>query len=530
MSLTSIIFLIFCIALVLVFYLVPKRIQWVVLLIASLLFYSMTGIRNVIFILITSLTTYGATLRIEALGEQHKLWLQENKKTASREEKSAYKANIKKKKRQWMVLTLVLNFGIMCTFKYVHFALEQVNALIGIFHGTLINDTLQWIIPLGISFYTFQTMGYLVDVYWEKVPAERNYAKVLLFVSFFPQMTQGPISNFKELTDELFKEHSFSYHRYSWGIQRMLWGYFKKLVIANITSVYVADVFANYSGYTGITTLIGAFMYSIQIYADFSGYMDIVCGLCEVLDIRLTENFIRPYFSKSIAEYWRRWHSSLGAWFKTYIYYPVAVARWNQNLGKKAKKKLGKTVGQTIPASVALVVVWLTTGLWHGASWAYIAWGGVNGLFIIFSLWMEPVYASWKTALRIDEESWNWRAFQTIRTFILVTFIKVLPEVGTLGDGVGLWRQIFTNHVIPTSLHELLPFVDSGIMLATAVLGTLLIFVTSMIQRRQPIRQWLEEHVPGPCRMGIYVILAVMIVYFSYTLSDTAGGFMYAQF
>ena len=530
MSLTSLIFLSFCIVLVLVFYAVPKRWQWMVLLIASLLFYSMTGIRNVLFILITSLTTYGATLQMQALGDRQKQWLQENKKTATREEKTAFKNGIKKRRKNWMVLTLVINFGIMCTFKYVHFALEQVNAVIGIFHGTPIKDTLQWIIPLGISFYTFQTMGYLIDVYWDKVQAEKNYAKVLLFVSFFPQMTQGPISNFAELTGELFKEHTFTYKRYSWGIQRMMWGYFKKLVVANIMSVYVTDVFANYSGYTGITTLIGAFMYSIQIYADFSGYMDIVCGLCEVLDIRLTENFMRPYFSKSIAEYWRRWHSSLGAWFKTYIYYPVAVARWNQNLGKAAKKKMGKTVGQTIPASIALVVVWLTTGLWHGASWAYIAWGGVNGLFIIFSLWMEPVYAGWKTALHINESAWSWRAFQTIRTFILVTFIKVLPEVGTLSQGWGLWVRIFTEHTIPRSLHGLLPFVDDGIMLYTAIAGTILIFVTSMIQRGQPIRQWLEEHVPYILRLVIYAILLVMIVYFSFTLSDSAGGFMYAQF
>lgn len=530
MDLLSIAFLLFCIILIIVYYIVPKRFQWWVLLAASMYFYCMSGAKNIIYVLITATSTYGATRMMQTLSDRQKEWIKENKKTTSKEERTAYKEKIQAKRRMILTVTLILNLGILCTFKYLHFAIEQVNAVISAFGGTPVTDTFNLLIPLGISFYTFQTIGYLVDVYWNKVPAEKNYARVLLFVSFFPQMTQGPISNFKELTDELFKEHTFTYHQYSWGCQRMFWGFFKKMVVANILSGYVQDVFANYSTYSGITTLIGAFMYSVQIYADFSGYMDIVCGLCEILGIRLTENFQRPYFSKSIAEYWRRWHSSLGAWFKTYVYYPMAMVKWNQKLGRVAKQKLGKTFGQTVPASIALVVVWLTTGLWHGASWAYIAWGGVNGLFIIFSLWMEPVYASWKMKLRINESSFWWRAFQTIRTFILVTFIKVLPEVGTLSQGWGLWKQILTNHVIPTSFHELLPFVGAKLPLLAVMAGTVLIFISSMIQRRQPIRQWLEDHTTYAMRILIFAVLFIIIVYFGYPASGMAGGFLYEQF
>ena len=208
----------------------------------------------------------------------------------------------------------------------------------------------------------------------------------------------------------------------------------------------------------------------------------------------------------------------------------MAMVKWNQKLGRWAKQKLGKTFGQTVPASVALVVVWLTTGLWHGASWAYIAWGGVNGIFIIVSLWMETVYASWKQKLGINEASWGWRAFQTIRTFILVTFIKVLPEVGTLSDGFGLWKQIFTNHTIPRSFHSLLPFVDKKMPLLAVMIGTILIFVTSLIQRRQPIRQWLEDHTNYAVRVLIFAVLFIVIVYFGYPASGNGGGFMYEQF
>ena len=530
MSLTSMNFILFCLVLLIIYYVVPKRLQWGILLAASLYFYCMTGVKNVIFVLITSFTTYLATGQIQKLHDSQKAWLKENKKTASREEKTAHKTAINKKQKLYMILTLLINFGIMCTFKYVHFAIEQANAVIGAFHGEPITDTIQWIVPLGVSFYTFQTMGYLVDVYWGKVEAEKNYLKVLLFVSFFPQMTQGPISNFKELTTELFKEHTFTYKRFSWGAQRMIWGYFKKLVVANIFSVWVNDVFANYNEYTGITVLCGAFMYSIEIYADFSGYMDIICGFSEILDIKLAENFEQPYFSKSVAEYWRRWHITLGAWFKTYIYYPIAVAKWNRNIGKAAQGKLGKTFGQTVPASIALVVVWLATGLWHGASWAYIAWGGVNGLFIIASLWLEPVNKYIKDKLHIKDTDRPFIIFQIVRTFILVTFIKVLPEVGTLSQGWGLWKRIFTEHTIHASFHGILPFITEGYTFYAAMLGLVLIFVTDLIQVKQPVREWMEKHVPYIIRICIYAGFCVLIGYFSYQLSDSAGGFMYAQF
>ena len=530
MNLLSVAFLLFCIVLVIVYFIVPKRFQWQVLLVFSLFFYGMSGIRNLLFILITACSTWLAAKRIQTLTDEQKAWIKANRQTASKEEKDAYKQRMQSARKRLLVLTLVLNFGLLCVFKYLHFVIDQINGIISSFGTAPIDNTFRLIIPLGISFYTFQTMGYLIDVYWKKVTAEENFFKVLLFVSFFPQVTQGPISDFRQLTGELFTEHSFDYHNFSWGAQRMFWGFFKKMAIANVLSGYVQDVFANYSMYSGPATLAGAFMYSIQIYADFSGYMDIVCGLCEVLGIRLTENFMRPYFSKSIAEYWRRWHASLGAWFKTYIYYPIAMAKWNQKLGRNAKAKLGKTFGQTVPASVALVFVWLTTGLWHGASWAYIAWGGVNGLFIILSLWMEPVYNSWKAKLHVNEFSFGWRAFQVIRSFILITFIKVLPEVGTLSDGFGLWMRIFTEHTLPTSRFDLFPYIKSWMSFAMVCFGTLLIFVTSMIQRRQPIRQWLEEHTHYVTRIIIFALMFILTVYFGYEAVGRTGGFLYEQF
>ena len=528
MSILSVGFLLFAVGLIILYFALPKRFQWWVLLVFSLGFYALGGLRNLPFILLTSLSVWGAALYIRRNNEAQKAYLKEHKEL-SKEEKTAYKAERKRRRKLAMLLCLLLNLGILCAMKYVHFLLAQANALAGLFGGS-VTDAVRWIVPLGISFYTFQSVGYLLDVYWGKCEAQPNYLKSLLFTSFFPQIIQGPISSYKDLSGELFKEHALDYHNFSWGAQRMLWGFFKKMVVANILSPYVASVFANYSGYSGITTFVGALCYSAQIYADFSGYMDIMCGLCQILGIRLTENFERPYFSKSVAEYWRRWHMSLGVWFKNYVYYPMAMAKWNQRLGKTARQKLGRAFGDYLPATIALVATWLATGLWHGASWGYIAWGGLNGLFIIFSMWMEKPFAKWKKGLHIREDAWLWRAFQVIRTFLLVTLIKVLPEVGSLRDGLGLWKRIFTEHSLPHSLGELLPFLDSYRNLAAALFGIGLMFLVSLFQRKEPVRARLERKLPYPVRMAVFVLLFFLILYFGVPASGGLGDFMYAEF
>lgn len=534
MTITSLTFLLFIFAVLIVYYLVPKKLQWCVLLAASLIFYCYGGIKTILYVLITASSVYAATRWMHRLSVRQKQFLQQNKATLSKEDKAQYKAKIKKRRKALMLAALLLNIGILCAFKYVHFAIEQVNSVAALFGGSGIEDTLNWAIPLGISFYTFQSVGYLVDVYWEYYEPEKNYFKVLLFVSFFPQMTQGPISDFEALSTELFSEHRLDYKNYSWGFQRMLWGFMKKMVIADYLSPCVSDVFANYSQYSGVSVLIGAFMYSIQIYADFSGYMDIMCGYCEMLGIRLSENFERPYFSKSITEYWRRWHITLGAWFKKYIYYPIGMSTWSRSLAKKTKKRFGQHFADTFPATIALVIVWSATGLWHGASWAYIVWGLVNGLFIILSLWMTPVYDKWKKGLRIRERSTGWRAFQVIRTFILVTVIKVLPEVGTLSDGLGLWKQVLTEHTIPASVHGLLPFVKltcslDYICFGVAVIGIMLLFIASFLQRKQALRE-LFNRLPCLVRIVALVSLSLVIITFGVQASWHGEGFLYANF
>lgn len=526
MSLISVSFLFFCIILILLYFIVPKKIQWTILLLFSGIFYAMAGIKNVIYILITALSAWASALLIEKIDKGTKKYIKNNLGHINLEEKKLINKKSKAKRRTILVLALLLNIGILCVFKYANFALDQINAVLGSFGSGFSFNYLSLIVPLGISFYTFQTLGYLIDVYWSKNEACKNPLKLLLFTSFFPQITQGPISNYSQLSSQLFSPHSFEYCNLVNGIQRMVWGFFKKIAIADLLAPYVEATFMNYGQYSGLTVLIGIFFYSIQIYADFSGYMDIVCGLCRTMGIKLTENFERPYFSKSIAEYWRRWHMSLGNWFKTYLYYPIAVSKWNTSLGRKVSQKFGRSAGRNLPASIALVAVWLTTGLWHGANWGYVVWGGLNGFFIIFSMWMEPCYELLKNKLKIKGRIWEYT--RIVRTFILVTFIKVLPEVGGLGAGLGLWKRIFTNYSIPSSLHALLPFA-SKIPMIIIIFGTCLMLLVSIAQEKISVYNYFNK-LPNIARLFCLSLLVALTIFARFCMGGSGSGFMYAQF
>ena len=525
MSLISEAFVLFSLVLLVLYFLVPGKYQWCVLLAFSCFFYLYAGARYSVFILITAVSAYACSLAVAKIQNKRATYLKENKASLTKEERAAYKQRKNKQCRTVMVLTLLLNVGILCVFKYSDFILQQLNAVIP---NAPLPDSLHLIIPLGISFYTFQTVGYVLDVYWEKIEPQRNFAKLLLFVSFFPQVTQGPISAYSDLAPQLYEPHTFQYRNFSLGIQRMIWGFFKKMVIADVAAPLVRTAFDSFQTMNGNQVLLSAFLYSLQIYADFSGYMDIVCGLCQILGIHLTENFERPYFSKSVAEYWRRWHISLGTWFKTYIYYPVAFSGFSKKCSNLGIRFLGKTVGKTISASIALIVVWFCTGLWHGASWAYIAWGGLNGLAIILSMWLEPVFKRMKTACRINEKSWGWRAFATLRTFFLVTMIKVFPEVGGFRAGAGFWKHCFINWDLSLDMTLFYPIATRTQLVLLAV-GAVLMFVTSLMQRKESVRQQIARW-PVVLRYGIFVLLFFAIILYGVPAQNTGGGFIYAQF
>lgn len=533
MSITSAGFIGFTALVTMAYFLIPRKIrqyQWVLLLAASLCFYACAGLTGVIFILLTAISIYTAAICIEKISDKQNTYLKEHKVELSKEEREEYKKKNTRKKRLLLALALVFNFGMLCVFKYSHFVLESFNSLLSLFGGRTIENGFSLVMPIGISFYTFQSTGYLADVYWRKTPAQKNFGKMLLFISFFPQIIQGPISSYGQLSKQLFVAHNFSYDCLGRGTRRMIWGYFKKMVIADMLAPMVQSVFSNYNEYFGTAAFVGIMFYCIQIYADFSGYMDIVCGLCNIWGIELRENFDRPYFSKSVAEYWRRWHISLGDWFKTYMYYPLAVSSFAKKLSKIGGNGGKKSrLGKNLPATFALIIVWFTTGLWHGASFAYLIWGGLNGLFIIVSFWLEPFYDKINVELHLHDSNKIWRLFRILRTFLLVAFIKVLPEVGTLSQGIGLWGRVFTGGA-DFSFNGLFPYGVLPVQLIVILFGTMMMFVLDLIKYRKTPDEFLDS-VPALIRFSLYfVLIALIIIFGSYGTGFTTHDFLYFKY
>ncbi len=327
MLFTSYEFLGFLAVLLLLYYLVPKRFQWQLLLAASYLFYFLTGPSNLIYILAATVTTYLAGWQIARIGERQSAYLKEHKAELDKEAKKAYKAGMKHKQWLCLLLCLLFNIGVLAVVKYTNFV-----------------------------------MGYLIDVYRGVVPAERNPFKLALFVSFFPQLVQGPISRFGDLAVSLFEQHRFDGRTVSFGLQRVLWGFFKKLVIADRMLVGVNAIVRNPESYSGAYVFLGMLFYALELYADFTGGIDITIGVAETLGIRVTENFIRPYFSKSIKEYWRRWHITMGTWFTDYIFYPISVCKPMLKFSRFSRAHFGEQIGKRMPVYLSSFAVWFATG------------------------------------------------------------------------------------------------------------------------------------------------------------------------
>ena len=397
MVFTSFSFLVFFAAAMAVYFLAPQRWRWAVLLAVSLYFYLSASIRYAVFLLLSALSTYDCGRYLGSCAARQRDYLQTHRGTLSPEEKKQYRAAVGRRKRRVLALTLVLNLGILGFLKYFNFLSDNVGSLIRLFVPEFSPVRLSLALPLGISFYTFQVVGYCLDVYREVTEPQRNFLKYLLFVSFFPQTMQGPIGRYDELAPQLYQGCGFSYRRVCFGLQRMLWGFFEKLVIADRLTMLVDTVFGGWQTYGARHLVVAVVCYAIQIYADFAGYMDIALGAGQVFGIELAENFQQPYFSRGIPEFWRRWHQTLGSWFKDYLFYPVLRAGWCKTLGARLKRRWGKDAAAKATTVLALGIVWFTTGLWHGASWHYIAWGLYYGVLIIL---LHPVFTGIGAAVR----------------------------------------------------------------------------------------------------------------------------------
>ena len=508
MSLISMEFLIFVGIAVIGYYLIPKRFQWIWLLIFSYIYYASSGIKILFFLLYTTITTYGTGRLLDRV----------NHKELPRNE-------AKSRKRRILIGCLLLNFGMLAGLKYTNFAIENVNA---IFHAGISFQKL--ILPLGISFYTFQSMGYIIDVYWGKYEAEKNPFRFALFVSFFPQLLQGPIGRFDRLARQLYEQHSFDLLKAQYALQLMLWGFFKKLVLADRAAVVVNQVFQNYTQYSGVTNIVAVLMYSIQLYMDFSGGMDVVMGVAALFGVELDQNFKRPYFATSITDFWHRWHITLGTWMKDYIFYPVSLSKWMGKFGKWSKKAFGKKTGRVVPICVANIIVFLVVGIWHGAAWKYIAYGLYNGLIIAVSSLLAPLYRKGFEKFHINPKSGAWHVVQILRTFLLVNISWYFDMAVSLSAAFAMMKSTVTGFSLAT-------LTDGSLMMLgldkldymILAMGCLVVFLISFLKERGiQIRESLGRK-PLVIRWAVYGMLVFGIPMFGYVMTTT-GGFIYAQF
>ena len=521
MSFTSYTFLIFASLVLLGYYLIPRKLQWLFLLITSYVFYLWNGIEYLGFILLTTLTTYVTTTMMAKRLEAQDIYLKEHKAELSKDERKAYKAKVKSGNRVWLIGCLVLNFGVLAFCK---------GCLIDPLHTAFREGNLSFLtvgLPMGISFYLFQSMGYVLDVYRGTVKAEKNFFKLALFVSYFPQLVQGPISRFGKLAPALTTPHSFDGKQVSFGLQRMLWGYFKKMVIADRIATAVIALRA--PEYTGAGFLLLTVFYAIQIYGDFTGGIDITIGLSQALGINLQENFRRPFFSKNIAEYWRRWHITLGEWMKDYIFYPISVSGPMRKLSTSARKRFAK-FGKRLPVYVATVATWLTTGIWHGFAPNYIVWGMINCTIIIISEELTPLYDRFHARFGWKETKW-YGCFEMLRMFMLMNLIRACDLFSNVGEYFAKIASIFITfnyHILwdGTLMKLGLTGLDYGIIAA----GCAVLFSVSLAQEKGSVRERLWN---GPVwirySLTIGLLLAVLLMG-SYGIGYDASNFIYNQF
>ena len=528
MSFTSLSFLAFVTICALVYFIVPKKIRWWVLLAGSFAFYLLSSPKTFVFLLITITASFFGAKILSKQNLEYKAQMDVLKeRKASRDEKNELRTSSRSRKR-WVVFVLCLiNFGILAFMKYFSVYMDQ---LFGDALPSWLSFNAGLLIPLGISFYTFTSMSYIIDVYHDKFEAETNIAKFALYVSFFPQIIQGPIARFGFMKDQLFEGHSFSYDRVTKGIQLILWGCVKKMIIADRIAVLCNEVFTNNTEYSGVTVVVAIICYSIQIYGDFSGGIDIARGVSEIVGIKLAPNFNQPYFAQDMAEFWRRWHISLSSWTKDYIFYPLALSKPMSKLGKAMKGVIGKRLSMQFPVIAGTFIAFTFIGVWHGAEFKYLAYGFYNAIIISGAMVVEPALNKLNELLRINTEAFSWKVFRMLRTFTLVSVGRLFPRATSFTAAVSMFTSMF--HLNPgTFFNKDLPsFGFEPREFLVIIIGLAVWFLVSVLREQGiDVRDKLAEQNLW-FRWTIYFTLFFSVVIFGVYGPEVIATFIYRGF
>lgn len=480
MLFNSQLFAVFLTVVFLLYYILPARFRWVFLLLASYAFYMNLHVAYGLLLLFSTLLTFWLALRLE-------------------------KAGGKKGKRRCLLWGILPLTGLLLVFKLGAPAIDKINALIDAGRLSLHPLTLRILLPAGVSFYFFQSMGYLIDVYKGKVKAERHFGHYALFISFFPQLLAGPIGRADALLPQLNAERRFDYDCASYGLKLMVWGYFKKLVIADTFAVTVNQVYDNCHSYVGLVFIITTVMYAIQIYCDFSGYSDIAIGCAALFGVKLGTNFRSPYLSFSVKEFWSRWHISLSTWFRDYVYIPLGGSRTGR-----------------IRHCINLFITFLVSGFWHGSSLTFLIWGSIHGLLQIVETFLYP-----KRKAGTPPRKKHW--WQLPITFCLICLAWIFFRANSVEDALWILSRLFWDIGRPLNyLKTAVICLDlSYPAMAGMALSAAALLVYDAVSLKWDViglltRAW------APVRWLIYVLLLIVIALFSY--KGIATEFIYMQF
>ena len=406
MLFNSLQFLIFLPVVLLVYYVLPQKVRYLWLLAASYYFYMCWNARYALLILFSTGATYACGLALDRTPH----------------DRAALR-------RLWVTATLAVNLGVLFFFKYFGFAFANLSRLFALAGIALNAPQFDVLLPVGISFYTFQALGYILDVWRGDIRAEKNFFRYALFVSFFPQLVAGPIERSQNLLTQLAAPAKFSFESCRDGVLLMLWGFFLKIVVADRAAVFVNTVFNTPGTYEGWYYVVAALLFAVQIYCDFSGYSVIAMGSAKMLGVVLMENFDAPYLSQSTAEFWRRWHISLSSWFRDYLYIP---------LGGNRRGRMRKYLN--------VLITFTLSGLWHGAKWSFVGWGLLNGIYQVAGDVLKPVRAAAARRCGIHPERLGCRAVKTVFTFCLIDFSWILFRAASFREALDILRSIALVH------------------------------------------------------------------------------------
>ena len=468
-------FIIFFGATFLLYTLAPIKYKKYALLLGSAFFYFVATRGHIFALIASALLTWGTALIIQKQNDE----FAEKKKLVEKAERKALKAKYNSRKAIICAAGVIFNLGILLVLKYSNFFVSTFGAI-----SNMDMPAVKFIQPLGISFYTLQAVSYIVDVNRGKYKACKNPLDIFLYLSFLLTIVEGPVARYDQLGTQLTTGKKLSFKDMQMGYQLIVWGLFKKIVVADRAAEFVNNVFDNPDKFTGVIVIAGILLYTLQLYCEFSGVMDIVTGMAELMGIKLPENFSRPFFAKSINEFWQRWHITLGAFLRDYIFYSISLSKPFMKITKSARKRFNQYYANLIPTAFALFFVWFANGFWHGSGWKYIVYGLYYYVLMMLALFMEPLFEKLCTALKINRQSKPYALFRMVRTFIIVNIGMLIFRADSL-------KAAFTMLIsIPKlNLATLKPGSGNGLGLdlkdyGIIVIGTVIIFIGGLLREK----------------------------------------------